>query len=54
MSRILPVVRRSLYREARLLGDVQAIAHGPKAVVKRLERKFWGRILGRLLGRLTR
>jgi len=42
-------VRRNLYRGARLLGDVRAVEKGPKAIVKRTERRFLGRILGRLL-----
>jgi hypothetical protein len=46
-------VRRSLYRGARLLGDVEAVSHGPKAVVKRAERKWLGRLFGRLLGKVV-
>jgi hypothetical protein len=45
-------VRRGLYRGARLLGDVRAIEKGPKAIVKRTERRFLGRLLGRLLRKI--
>jgi hypothetical protein len=47
-------VRRSLYRGARILGDIEAIEHGPKAIVKRVERKWLWRWVGRVLGKLTR
>jgi hypothetical protein len=47
-------LRRSLYRGARILGDVQAIERGPGAVAKRAERKLLWRVLGRWLGRLTK
>jgi hypothetical protein len=42
-------LRRSLYRSARVLGDLQAVERGPKAIVKRTERRFLGRLLGKLL-----
>lgn len=42
-------LRRALYRGARILGDVQAIEKGPTAIAKRVERKWLGRLLGRLL-----
>ena len=42
-------VRRTLYREARLLGDVQAIAKGPTAIAKRAERRFAWRMAAKLL-----
>jgi hypothetical protein len=42
-------LRRDLYKSARVLGDVQAVRRGPKAIVKRTERRFLGRLLGRLL-----
>jgi hypothetical protein len=45
-------VRGLLYTLARLLGDVSAIHRGPKAVVKRLERRAVGRATGKLLGEL--
>jgi hypothetical protein len=45
-------LRRELYRGARRLGDVQAVAHGPQAIVKRPERQWVGRLLGRFLRRM--
>jgi hypothetical protein len=42
-------VRRDVYRVGRILGDVRAARRGPKAIAKRVERKWLGRILGRLL-----
>ncbi len=42
-------VRRSLYREASILGDVQAVARGPKAMVKRAERRLAWRMAAKLL-----
>jgi hypothetical protein len=42
-------VRRALYHEARLLGNVQAIAKGPKAMAKRAERRLAWRIAAKLL-----
>lgn len=45
--------RRDLYRGARVLGDVQAVERGPVGVAKRVERRFLGRLFGRLLRRLV-
>ena len=42
-------VRRHAYRLGRILGDVQAVRKGPAAIVKREERKWLGRLFGRLL-----
>ena len=42
-------VRRSLYRDARLLGDVEALSKGPRAVERRILRRWIWRIVGRLL-----
>jgi hypothetical protein len=42
-------LRRSLYRGGRILGDLSAVRRGPKAMVKRTERRFLGRLLGKLL-----
>jgi hypothetical protein len=47
-------LRGFLYTLARLLGDIQAVQRGPKAVVKRLERRAAGRATGRLLRALLR
>ncbi len=41
-------LRSSLYRSARLLGDVQAVASGnPKRITRRAKNKIVGRALGR-------
>ena len=46
-------MRSLLYFLARLLGDVNAVKRGPRAVGKRVERRIAGRIAGRLLGKLV-
>jgi hypothetical protein len=44
MSRL----RRMLYRDARLLGDAEALASGdPKRITRRAKNKLLGRTLGR-------
>ncbi|MGB2875299.1 MAG: hypothetical protein WBB76_07460 [Gaiellaceae bacterium] len=41
-------LRSSLYRSARILGDVQALASGkPKRITRRAKNKVLGRALGR-------
>jgi hypothetical protein len=41
-------LRNSLYRSARILGDVQAVASGnPKRITRRAKNKLLGRALGR-------
>ena len=42
-------LRGFLYAAARLLGDVNAVRRGPKAVGKRIVRRIAGRVTGRLL-----
>lgn len=42
-------IRRDAYRVGRILGDVQAVQHGPKAIAKRIERKWLWRLVGRLM-----
>jgi hypothetical protein len=51
---LINALRSALYGLARLLGDVQAIRRGPKAIVKRLARRQAGRMTGRLLSKLFR
>ena len=46
--------RRNLYGAARILGDINAIKRGPKAIIKRTLRKQAGRGLGRGLKRLLK
>ena len=41
-------VRQDLSRGARIVGDVQALKKGPTAIVKRMERRWLWRIVGRL------
>jgi hypothetical protein len=45
-------IRRDAYRVGRILGDVQAVSKGPAAIVKRIERRWMWRIVGRLLRRV--
>jgi len=47
-------VRSLLYRAARLLGDVNAIRRGPKAMAKRWVGKAAGRKYGSVLNKLIR
>jgi hypothetical protein len=46
------LIRSLLYKAAKAIGDVNAIAKGPKATVKRIGRRLAGKFTGRLLGRL--
>jgi hypothetical protein len=43
-----------LYGLAKILGDVQAVRKGPKAVGKRLMRRAAGKVSGRMLGKIFR
>lgn len=47
-------MRSFLYKLVRLLGDLNAISRGPKAIAKRLERRLVGRTAGRLINRICR
>jgi hypothetical protein len=41
-------LRSNLYRSARILGDMQAVASGnPKRIERRAKNKLVGRVLGR-------
>ncbi len=46
-------IRRDAYRVGRILGDVQAVQRGPTAIAKRVERKWIGRLFGRLVSRIV-
>ena len=46
--------RSSLYRTARIMGDLEAIAKGPKAMARRAGRRAAGRSFGGLLRKLFR
>jgi hypothetical protein len=46
--------RSWLYWTARLLGDAQAIEHGPHGIERRVERRLVGKMAGRMLWRLFR
>lgn len=45
-------IRSILYGVARLLGDVNAVYKGPRAVAKRIGRRIAGKATGRFLGKL--
>lgn len=45
-------LRSALYAAARLLGDINAVQRGPKAVARRIRRRIVGRAMGRLLRRI--
>ena len=47
-------MRLFLYFLARIMGDVNAVKRGPKAVVKRVERRLVGRVAGRVISKLFR
>lgn len=47
-------IRRGAYTTGRVLGDVQAVRKGPRAMAKRLVRKAAGRGFGSIMGRLFR
>ncbi len=47
-------MRGILYRVARLLGDVEAVEKGPRAIGRRFERRLVGKGAGRLMGKLFR
>lgn len=42
-------ISRFLYSAARVSRDLNAISRGPKAIGKRIGRKFIGRMIARLL-----
>ncbi len=45
--------RSSLYKSARILGDIQALTSGnPKKIAKRVGRRVTGRAAGKTIGKL--
>jgi len=48
----LSQARGLLYGLARLLGDIQAVSKGPKAMAKRAARRAVGKAMDRALGKL--
>ena len=44
-------LRSSLYKAARLLGDVNAVRRGPKAIIKRKARKFGYKKFARIMNK---
>ncbi|HQI93287.1 MAG: hypothetical protein KBE50_06175 [Fervidobacterium sp.] len=45
-------IRSAMYQSAKILGDVEAVSKGPKAVGKRVKRRLFGKFFGRILRRL--
>jgi hypothetical protein len=46
-------IRSGLYRLGRVLGDVQAVERGPKAVERRVLRRTLGRLFEKILRRIA-
>jgi len=44
-------LRRTLYSIARILGDIQAVSRGPKAVQRRIKNRILGKLFWRIFGR---
>ena len=47
-------LRTFLYKFARLLGDISAVQKGPKAIIKRIERRATGRVASKVLRKITK
>lgn len=45
-------MRSFLYKLTRAIGDAKAISKGPKATVKRVERRIVGRLASKILWRI--
>ncbi len=45
-------IKSTLYRALRLSNDINAVRRGPKAIARRAGRRAFGKITGRLMGRL--
>jgi hypothetical protein len=56
MLKNLRQLRRAMYLGARILGDVTAVAGGPKPTTRRVKNRILGRLLGKagVWGRLWR
>ena len=50
--RVIATIRSACYRTGKVLGDVNAVARGPKAMAKRVGRRIYGKLAGRLMGRI--
>jgi hypothetical protein len=50
----ISAIRSWFYRVARLLGDINAVQHGPQAIERRVERRLVGKLAGRFLWKLFR
>jgi len=48
------MIRSALYRAARLIGDANAAARGPRAIGKRIERRALGRLFSRIIRAIVR
>jgi hypothetical protein len=46
-------LRSALYRLARLLGDLNALHRGPRAVAKRIVRRALGRAAGKAINEVV-
>ena len=47
-------MRNFLYKLAKLMGDVNALAKGPKAIHQRIRGRLAGKLAGRILGKFFR
>ena len=45
-------IRSAMYQSAKILGDIEAVSKGPKAVEKRVKRRLFGKFFGRIMRKL--
>ncbi|MGB9901333.1 MAG: hypothetical protein ACPLEW_11045 [Pseudothermotoga sp.] len=45
-------IRRALYKTQRVLGDIEAVSKGPKAVAKRIARRTVGRVFAKTMRKI--
>ncbi len=45
-------LRRNMYRTARVIGDLEAVARGPRAIARRGERRIIWRLVARALRKI--